>query len=81
MYVLIILHGRQDLNSRIIELVNDKREWISKETIVTNSKIGVHLKGMAKTTKSLNHDSLFACHFSIQPKASPYEPTCLMKHN
>jgi hypothetical protein len=81
MYVLIILHCCQDLTSRIIELVNEKREWISKETIVTISKVGIHLKGMTKTTESLNHDSLCAGHFSIQPKALPYEPTCLMKHN
>ena len=39
-YVWIILHGFQDLNSRIIELVNDKREWISNEAIVANSKVG-----------------------------------------
>jgi hypothetical protein len=76
-YVWIILHGFQDLNSRIIELVNDKREWISNEAIVTNSKVGVHLKGLTKTTESLNNDSLYAAHYSIQPKALLSEPTCL----
>jgi hypothetical protein len=76
----IILRGCQDLNSRIIELVNDKREWNSNEAIVTNSKLGVRLKGLTKTTESLNHDSLCAGHYLIQPKALPVEPTCLLKH-
>jgi hypothetical protein len=76
-YVWIILQDFQDLNSRIIELVNDKREWISNEAIVTNSKVGVHLKGLTKTAESLNNDSLYAGHYSIQPKALSSEPTCL----
>jgi hypothetical protein len=35
--------------------VIDKREWIWKEAIVANSKVGVHLKGWRKTKESLNH--------------------------
>jgi hypothetical protein len=61
----------------ILELVNDKREWISNEAIVTNSKVGLHLKGFTKTTESLNNDSLYAGHYSIQSKALSSEPTCL----
>jgi hypothetical protein len=59
-----------------MELVNDKREWISKEAIVTNPKVSVHLKVLTKTTESLNHDNMCASRYSIQPKTLPSDPTC-----